>query len=699
MLRRLIFACLIGLTALAAPVRAADSVDALARDVSRAESFRAVLNLQRSYAQYAQFGLWSEVSRLFTPNGRFVFDGQITPGEKANGQSEIASLLMARYGGGHEGVRAGELSTMMIETPVVNLSVDGNSAKGRWHILTYFGHGGTATIEGGIFENDYVREGGVWKIAQAHYYPQYTGPYETGWTNWGGGDLPIVPYHFDSDTAGVPIPPAVGAAPKSDMTLAALARRVTRLNDEDRIRNLQAAYGFYQDRKMWDDVTDLFAKDGVVQIAGQGIWRGRSSIHRWFETMGPAGLKHGQLQDQVQFDITVEIAPGGNEAWARGIELGMLGEADQEKGWWSITVFRNRFVKEGGVWKILEMRRFPVMKTDYDIGWAKSWIVDPAPTGAGRPDAPSPATTAPPPFARHPVTGKTVAAATMTPLTPVIAAGKPSTVTLDEARRRLNRSLAYDGVVNVSSAYGDYLDDYNSPAFSALLAEKGFKMSAFAGYYIGRDRVTEAGVRVWGKVPVTRPGVSYHWRVQPVLLISDDGVSVNGHIRLFQPRTGKTIGGAGLTTANFGGGIYHDQFVLERGVWRFWNLSLDEPYINPIGWKGGWAKSKDPPPPPPGGAARPPSVLVAANSDFKPDVPVTALGKRQEHFRGGTGETWQWPTILPMWFEYTNPVTGRVPELFQDDCVPCSARKDLRLDANGFLQPPDAPAANKSEER
>ncbi len=229
------------------------------------------------------------------------------------------------------------------------------------------------------------------------------------------------------------------------------------------------------------------------------------------------------------------------------------------------------------------------------------------------------------------------------------------------------------------------------------MAEKGFKMSAFAGYYIGRDRITEAGLRVWGKVPTTRPGVSYHWRVQPVLLIADDGQAANSRIRLFQPRTGRTVGGAGLTTANFGSGIYHDQFVLEKGVWRFWNLSLDEPYIMPVGWKGGWAMSKDPPPPAPG-AARPPSVLVAANSDFKPDVPVTALGKRQEHFRGGTGEPWQWPTILPMWFAYTNPVTGRVPPLYQEDCVPCLVRKDLRLDAHGFVQPPDAPAANKAED-
>jgi hypothetical protein len=51
-----------------------------------------------------------------------------------------------------------------------------------------------------------------------------------------------------------------------------------------------------------------------------------------------------------------------------------------------------------------------------------------------------------------------------------------------------------------------------------------------------------------------------------------------------------------------------------------------------------------------------------------------------------------------MWFEYTNPVSGRKPELFQEDCVPCSARPDLRLDRNRFQQPPDAPAANRAED-
>ncbi len=197
-----------------------------------------------------------------------------------------------------------------------------------------------------------MRENGKWKIATAHYYPQYDGAYETGWTNWGGGELPIVPHHFTVDTSGVPIIPSTDAAPETKTSLPALQKRIDDLNDADRVMNLQAIYGYYQDRKMWDDVTDMFAKDGVFEVGGQGVWKGPAGIRRYLETMGPAGLKHGQLNDRGQYDVTVTVSPGGNEAWTRGIELGMLGEADKEQGQWEITTFRNRFVKEDGVWKI-----------------------------------------------------------------------------------------------------------------------------------------------------------------------------------------------------------------------------------------------------------------------------------------------------------------------------------------------------------
>ena len=247
---------------------------------------------------------------------------------------------------------------------------------------------GQARIEGGVFVNDYVRRGRRLEDRRRRTtIPHSTAPTTTGWTNWGGGDLPVVPYHFTVDSAGIPIPPATGTAPESKATLAALQKRVDPLNDEDRIRNLQSAYGFYEDRKMWDDVVDLFADDGVVEIGGQGVWRGKAGFAAGSRRWARRGSATASSTIGSSSTSPSTIAPGGNEAWARGIELGMLGEADQEKGWWEVATFSNRFVKEGGVWKIRELRRFPLMKTDIFQGWGKSRMPGP---GADVPDAAAP---------------------------------------------------------------------------------------------------------------------------------------------------------------------------------------------------------------------------------------------------------------------------------------------------------------------
>ncbi len=255
--------------------------------MSRTESLRAVLNLQRTYAQYAQFGLWNQVGGLFAPDGSFVFDGLIKPGQTAKGPAAIAAFLRNRYGGGYEGIKADGLSTMMIEAPVVNLSRDGNSANVRWEAWIFHGAGGKARVEGGMFENEYVREGGVWKIATAHYFPEFDGAYETGWTNWGGGQLPVVPRHYTADTRRRPHSASSRRRACHQGHAGGARHASTVLNDEDRIRNLQSAFGFYQDRKMWDDVVDLFADNGVVEVGGQGVWRGKAGMRRWLETHGP----------------------------------------------------------------------------------------------------------------------------------------------------------------------------------------------------------------------------------------------------------------------------------------------------------------------------------------------------------------------------------------------------------------------------
>lgn len=687
----------------ALPVRADTALDELARDADRVASVRAVKTLQSSYAQYAQYGLWNEVGALFSASGSLVFDGLIKSAQTARGPAEIARFLRDRYGGGAEGMQADGLSAMFIDAPVVNLAVDGESAQARWQCIIFHGHGASARIEGGVFVNEYAREKGVWRIRQAHYYPQFDGAYEEGWTNWGGGDIPVAPYHYNPVSAGIPVPPAVGAAPRTKATLATLQAQIDALNDEDRVRNLQSAYGYYADRKMWDDVVDLFAADGVVEIAGQGVWKGQAGVRRWLESIGHAGLAHGQLNDRPQFDVTVTIQPGGNEAIARGIELGMLGVADAEQGWWEVATFLNRFVKEDGAWKIREVRRVVQMKTDVFQGWGRRRIVGAAPADANRPDVAVPpleeaaSVLAMPAFAAvHPVTGRTIKPAggstlyAAKPLTGTIAGSRQRSTSIEELRRRLARSAAYDGIANISAAYGYYIDDSNAAGWANTLAKNGFKETPFQGFHIGRDRLIAARVR--GPGPENQAGISYHWLFQPVVLVSDDGRSATGRFRLFQPRTGKTVGKAGdFFAAAFWGGMYHDRYVLEDGAWRIWELTLDEPYITPVGWTDGiWARSKDPAPRPEGAPARAPSNTANV------DITLVEIGRRQRHFQGGPGPTLQWPSIMPMWFSYTNPVTGRVPELFHPDCVPCAVRPELALEKNGYMEPPDAPAANRA---
>lgn len=694
--------------ALSVPLAAAHAdpaLDTFARDLDRTESVRAVKTLQRTFSQYAQEGLWTQAGLLFANKGQFVFDGSVKEGITSTGPAAVAAFLRNRYGGGKEGKSADGLSAILTEAGVVNLAPDGNTAKVRWETMILHGHGGNARIEGGVFENDYVREGGVWKVANMHWFPQYDGPYDKGWTNWGGGSLPLVPYHYKIEEAGVPILPPTGTAPVAKATLAALQTRVDRLNDEDRVRNLQSAYAFYADRKMWDDVVDLFADNSAVEVGGQGVWKGKAGVRKWLETMGPAGLKHGQLNDRIPMDVTVTIAPGGNEAYARGLELGLLGEADQEKGWWEVATFTTRFVREGGVWKIRELRRFPIMKTSVFDGWGKGRFADPVPTGANAPDAPLPAAdvakyglAAPAFIAPHPVTGKAVVSAAgagktvgAAPLTGAIAPGKATPVDLAEAKRRLARSAAWDGIANVSAAYGFYADDVYAQGFTGVIAEKGFKMTPFAGYYITRAQNQKA--RISGEIRQMRPMVPYHWLMEPVILVSDDGRSAFGRFRLFQPRTSTQTDKDGYsTTAGFWGGYYNNRYVLEDGRWSLWELTLDEPFITPVAWRDGiWAKSKDPPPPDPNAPKR-----AFSGGNFPPDIPLTQLAPREDHFQGGTGVTWQWPTILPMWFSYTNPVSGRKPELYHPDCVPCAVRPSLALSQNGYQEPPSFPDANKS---
>jgi hypothetical protein len=67
---------------------------------------------------------------------------------------------------------------------VVDVEVDGETAKARWYALMYLCNatpGGGAVLGVGMYENEYVKEDDKWKILRLQFDDIFLSPYEEGW--------------------------------------------------------------------------------------------------------------------------------------------------------------------------------------------------------------------------------------------------------------------------------------------------------------------------------------------------------------------------------------------------------------------------------------------------------------------------------------------------------------------------------------
>jgi hypothetical protein len=140
-----------------------------------------------------------------------------------------------------------------------------------------------------------------------------------------------------------------------------LAERVQRLEDESAIVRLQNIYGYYVDKFLLDQVVDLFAEHGTVEISHRGVYVGKAGVKRMFIdswARGKVGPKHGQLFTHMMLQPVIDIAPDGRHAKGRFRTFAQVGQY-QQGVMWVEGVYENEFVKEGGVWKYSKMRFWP----------------------------------------------------------------------------------------------------------------------------------------------------------------------------------------------------------------------------------------------------------------------------------------------------------------------------------------------------
>jgi hypothetical protein len=605
--------------------------------VTAAADLRDIKRLEHSYAQFLSAGRWQDAAALFSDTGVLV------QGEQRYTPREIAALLQQSTGSlPGQGMPVGRLYEVMVLSPVLNLSATPGLASGRWRQLTLEGqYQQRANWAVGINENRYVKEAGAWKFAEFHHYPLFGGAWAEGWRllkDEVPGAVQPVPFHYSVTEAGIPAPlqplPAEIAAldvASAEQQLLALEQQAQRLLDEDAITNLHNSFGYYIDRKMWNDVADLFLPNGSFEYGQIGVFQGSERVRAVYEHFGGSGpLPVGEVFDHVQLQPVVSVAADGQSARARITRVQMMGIHEVFSNF-ATAVYLNDYRKQDGKWLLDKVRVYNHMGTDYQKGFA----VDAQPAIPASADYPADA----PPTIRyqsypeyfspeflpvHERSNSTAAAAAAGTLEQRLA----------ELARQTRQLDAYIGTENVANAYGYAIDEFRWDDMADLFAEQGWKELSYIGRYTGRERIRQSVVDRYGRDGRRANSMTFHQKTQPVITVSGDGNSSSIRTRLFQMNSSRQAGGSWMS------GIYENTAVKENGVWKLSSMDLD--YTWAADYLGGWALVE------PGAFERFVPAPGSLSGAAAPDGPL----------RGSI--TPPYPTdLVDMAFHYDNPVSGR----------------------------------------
>jgi hypothetical protein len=156
-------------------------VATLQAHVQRSEDYAALVNLQSAYGYYVDKSRWDDAADLFTRNATLEIAGR----GLFVGQDRIRTYL-------HQlgELEYGRLFNHMQLQPVIHVAADGINAKGRWRSFMQVGHLGKEARWGeATYENEYTKEGGVWKITKLHSFITFYVEFDRGW-NKGAVALP-----------------------------------------------------------------------------------------------------------------------------------------------------------------------------------------------------------------------------------------------------------------------------------------------------------------------------------------------------------------------------------------------------------------------------------------------------------------------------------------------------------------------------
>jgi hypothetical protein len=168
------------------------AVAELSLRVGKLEDAAAIRKLHYTYGYLIDYCRYDEVVQLFAEDGEVLFLSGIY-----KGHAGVARLYKTWFGEYFTKGKPGPVDGFLLDhyqmQDIITVADDRKTAKARYHALLLGGvHESRAYkpeglpdqfYEGGMYENDYVRENGVWKIKRLDYVVQWQAEYEKGWSH------------------------------------------------------------------------------------------------------------------------------------------------------------------------------------------------------------------------------------------------------------------------------------------------------------------------------------------------------------------------------------------------------------------------------------------------------------------------------------------------------------------------------------
>ncbi len=159
-----------------------------------------------------------------------------------------------------------------------------------------------------------------------------------------------------------------------EQRLADYRQRVERLEDQIAIETLQADYGYYFDKGLWDEVADLFSKDGTFEYGQRGVYVGQDRIRRALLLFGPQGLAPAHLNNHMQLQAVITVAARRADAPRRAGRAWSCSPSRAPTGSGASGSTRTSTSSRAGSGKSPSCTSTMTAQTDYDLGWTKSAI-------------------------------------------------------------------------------------------------------------------------------------------------------------------------------------------------------------------------------------------------------------------------------------------------------------------------------------